>query len=136
MLQGVAGCCRVLQGVAGVLAYVIRATSCSSPLVAQVCRAVLQCVAVCCRRLFTCICDISQLPTRGPSLLQCVAGCCSVLQCIEMCCNILQCGAVYIYICRMLHCVTGVSPLVAQVCCIVLQRVLTLQSVAVWCSML
>ena len=66
MLQGVAGCCRVLQGVAGCC----RVLQC-----AAVCCIVLRCVAVCC------------------SVLQCVAVCCSVSQCVAVCCSVMQ-GAV------------------------------------------
>jgi len=91
VLQGVAGCCKVLKGVA---------VFSGSPLVSQrETRGLCQChinkcvtshigvenehggrydragfVAGCCR------------------VLQCVAVCCSVLQCVAVCCNTHKCG--------------------------------------------
>jgi len=49
------------------------------------CLSMLQCVAVCCRRL----------SSTYLSNLQCVAGCCCVLQCVAECCSVLQCVAVW-----------------------------------------
>ena len=66
MLQGVAGCCSVLQCV----------VSCCS---------VLLCVAVCCSVLLYNI-GLYQVCCR---VLQCVAVCCSVLQCVAVCCSVL-----------------------------------------------
>jgi len=105
--------------------------------VLQLCRRVLQCVAVCC------------------SVLQCVAVCCSVLQCVAVCCSVLQCVAVclppakhhtpptspmmcwcvQVIILGVLHSVTGCYRVVqgVAVCCRVLQfRCSVLQCVAMW----
>jgi len=57
------------------------------------------------------------LSCTAPSMLRCVAMCCSVLQCVAVCCSVLQCVAVC---CSVLQCVA--------VCCSVLQ------CVAVGCS--
>jgi len=64
VLQGIAGCCRVMQVIGTFLQSV------------AVCCSVLQCVAVCCRVLLG------------------VAGCCRVLQCIAVRRSVLQCAAV------------------------------------------
>jgi len=113
-LQSVAGCCRVLQCVAGFCCSCCSVWQCVlqtpfSPAIINIaiilpaCFA-LQCVAVCC------------------SVLQCVAGCscscCSVLQYVAVCCGVLQCDTVC---CRVLLCVA--------VCCRVLQCVVACRSV-------
>ena len=47
--------------------------------------------------------DTGQLTMLGlPTVLQCVAVCCSVLQCVVVCCSVLQCVAVC---CSVLQCV-------------------------------
>ena len=65
-LQCVAACCNLSQGVAGCC----------------MCGSVLQC-----ERGFVCV------SLMGPTALQCVAVCCSVLQCVAVCGSVLQCAA-------------------------------------------
>ena len=103
MLQVVAGCCRVLKGVA-------------------VCRNASRCVAEREGRAHACMmrtacCKVLQVVAGRRRVLQCAAGrgsvlqsergglmpvecanciavCCSVLQCVAVCCSVLQCVAV------------------------------------------
>ena len=75
----------------------------------QVCRSVLQCVAVCCGVLQ---CVAKESMTGSMKVLQCVAVCCCILQCAAVCCSNLQCVDVC---CSALQCVA--------VCCSVLQCV-------------
>jgi len=97
--QCVAGCCRVLQGVAGCLP----ACHChfchfTTPRCVAVCGRVLQCVAGCCRVLqgvhppVVAIFAILQLHCViiNCSVLQRVAACCSVLQ-VHPSVSVLQC---------------------------------------------
>jgi len=117
-LQGVAGCCRVLQCVAvccSVLQCVAALDMCSAPQVLHIaltdmCVGVLQGVAGCCR------------------VLECAAVCCRVLQGVAVCCSVLQCVAVYCSFWRV-QCTTGAGfayPLPWQTC--------VLECVAVCCS--
>ena len=96
MLQGVAGCCSVLQCVAA---------CCSVLQCVAVCCSVLQCVAVrCSMMLCVAVCvdscsHVTTVSTESPgslwtwnkNLVQCVAVCCSVLQCVPVRCSVLQC---------------------------------------------
>ena len=56
-----------------------------------------------------------------PSVLQCVAVCCSVLQCVAVCCSVLQC----VVCCSVLQC--------AAVCCSVLQYVAVCANMCLYC---
>ena len=39
-------------------------------------------------------------------MVQCAAGCCTVLQCVAVCCSVLQCAAICCSVCcRVLFCV-------------------------------
>jgi len=56
------------------------------------CRAILQCVAVCCSVSQCVAVCCSVVPCRA--ILQCVAVCCSVSQCVAVCCSVLPCRAI------------------------------------------
>jgi len=94
-----------------------------SPRVSRDCwGTVLQCVAVCCSVLQSCVVvsyktsRLQEFPETIEvlccSVLQCVAVCCSVLQCVAVCYCAVYCAAVC---CSVLQCVA--------VCCSVLQCV-------------
>jgi len=99
VLQCVAECCRVLQGVAvhvsssvGVRRYLLQ---CSHFLqCVAVCCSVLQCVAVCCNDYTSDRVVGWSNKLRARCVLQCVAVCCCVLQCASVCCSVLQCFVV------------------------------------------
>ena len=54
----------------------------------------VQCGAVCCSIRNYNDEDPDQVEEVGPSVLQCVAVCCSVVQCVAVCCSLVQFGAV------------------------------------------
>jgi len=139
-------CCRVLQ-------CVVMHDYCKMKLpkhVLQVCCSLMQCFTVLSIKrtcsIFGCRCVAGMLLCVA-SVLQCVAGCCRVLQCVVMhdygkmnlpkhvlhvCCSLTQCFTVLsikrtcsIFGCR---CVAGVLLCVAgvvQMCCSVLQHIVT-----------
>jgi len=159
VLQRVAACCSVLQGVVvcWVCCSVLQcwrrrwlmshleysrgavccvAACCSVLLCVAECYGVLRCVAVCCSVL-QCV-DVAlgwcYIWVYFWGAVCCVAACCSVLQCVAVCCSVLQ---------RVVMCWFrrySISPLSLRSRCRVLQRVVAccsvLQRVAASCSVL
>ena len=84
MLQGVAGCCRVLQGVAGCCRVLQGVVTESNT------RDMTHCLLAPSLAL---VFSESVLQGVLQGALQCVAVCCSVLQCVAVCYSVLQCVA-------------------------------------------